>query len=144
MYRLLLVQRRQHVFLAPPYHPCFSYLNMFSTICRKTDITMHTSCVLIYFWICLCTLVPLIVYVLDILERTRSPLSFCNPHFDDDPCTISLPVKSTPITLHTHPIILINHLFVYPDKKYIMGPDQKSPVCIFAAVKRHYGPQPKI
>ena len=74
-------------FLAPPYHPCSLYLNMFITICRKTYITMHTNSVLIYFWIFLCTFVPLIVSVLEILERTQSRLSFRNPHFDDGPCT---------------------------------------------------------
>ena len=82
-------------FLAPPYHPYFSDLNMFSTICRNTYITMHTNTVLIYFWICLCTFVPLIVSILDILKRTQSPLSFCNPHFDDDPCTNSLSAERT-------------------------------------------------
>ena len=84
-------------FLAPPYHPCSLDLNMFITIiCRKIDITiLHTNYVLIYFWICLCTLIPLIVFVLDILERTQIPLSFFNPHFNDDPCTNSLFTEST-------------------------------------------------
>ena len=82
-------------FLAPPYHPYFSNLNMFSTICRTTNITMHTNSVLVCSWICLCTLVPLIVSVLDILERNQSPISFYNPHFDDDPCTNSLPAERT-------------------------------------------------
>ena len=100
-------------FLAPPYHLCFLDLNMFSTICRKTYITMHTNFVLIYFWICLCTLVPVIVFVLDIFERTHSPLSFCNTHFYDAPCTSSFPSESTPHLLHMHPLILINHLFVF-------------------------------
>ena len=95
-------------FIAPPYHPCFLYLNMFITTCRKTDITMHTNSVLIHFWIFLCTFFPLIVSFLDILERTQSRLSFRNPHFDDGPCTSSLPVESTHLSLHLHPIILIN------------------------------------
>ena len=82
-------------FLAPPYHPCFSYLNMSSTICKKTDITMHTNFFLLCSWICLCILVALIISVLDILERAQSPLSFCNLHFDDDPWTSSLSAEST-------------------------------------------------
>ena len=69
---------------------------------------MHTTSLLIYFWIFLYILVSLIVFVLDILERTQSPLSFCNPHFDDDPCTISLPVEREQTPLHTHPLTLIN------------------------------------
>ena len=85
-------------FLAPPYHPCFSYLNMFSTICRKTHIIIHTNYVLIYLWIFLCTLVPLIVSILDILARTQSPLSLFNPHFNNDPWTISMLAESTHIT----------------------------------------------
>ena len=89
-----LYREENMFFLAPPYHPCSLDSNMFITICGKTDITMNTISVLIYFWIFLCTLVPVIVFVLDILERTHSPLSFCNPHFDDDPCTSSLPIES--------------------------------------------------
>ena len=58
---------------------------------------MHTNFVLIYLWICLCTFVSLIVYVLDILERTQSHLSFHNPHLTDGPCTSSLPAESTPL-----------------------------------------------
>ena len=69
---------------------------------------MHTNFVLIWFWIYLCTLVPLIVSVLDILERTQSPLPFSNPHFNDDPCTSSLPAKSAHTSIHPHPLILIN------------------------------------
>ena len=60
---------------------------------------MHINSVLICFWICLCTLVPLIVCVLDIIERTQSPLSFCNPHFDDDPRTHSLSANRAHIPL---------------------------------------------
>ena len=97
------------LFLAPPYHPCFSDLKWFSTICRKIDITMHTNSVIIYLWICFCTLAPLIVSILYILERTHIPLSFCNPHFDDDPCTSSLPAENAPISLHAPPLKLINH-----------------------------------
>ena len=77
-----LYRKNNTFFLAPPYHPCFSDLNMFSTICRKRDITMHTNSIMIYFWICLCTLVSLIVFVMDILERIEIPMSFCNPHFE--------------------------------------------------------------
>ena len=86
-------------FLAPPYHPCFSYLNLFSTICRQTYIPIHTNSIMIYFWSCLCTFVPLIVSVMDILERAQSPLSLCNPHFDSDPCTNSLSAESA--TIHS-------------------------------------------
>ena len=57
-------------FLAPPYHPCSLDSNMFITIWRKPNITMHTNYVLIYFWICLCTCVPLIIYVLSRILRT--------------------------------------------------------------------------
>ena len=69
---------------------------------------MHTNYVMIYFWICLCTFVPLIVSIMDILERTQSHLSFYNPHFDDDPCINSLRAESAHPTLHMHPLILIN------------------------------------
>ena len=58
---------------------------------------MHTNFVLICFWIFLCTLVPLIVYVLDNLGRAHSPMAFCNHYFDDDPCTSSMSIESTPI-----------------------------------------------
>ena len=101
------------VFLAPPYHSCFSDLNMFSTICRKTDITMHTNSVLIYFQICLCTLVPLIVSVLSILEKTQSPLSFCNPHFVDDPCTNFSTYRE-----RAHPFITHILLYIYVLKPF--------------------------
>ena len=103
-------------FLAPPYHTCSLYLNTFITICRKIDITMHTNFVLICFWICLCTLVPLIVSVLDILEITQNPLSFCNLYFDDDPCTSSLSTESTPIhSSHTsfYTYLSLNPLHVH-------------------------------
>ena len=95
------------LFLALLYHPFFSDLNVFSIICIKTDITMHTKSVLICFWIFFCTLVLLIVSILDILESTRSPLSFCNPHFDSNPSTSSMSTENAHSLYHTHPFIHI-------------------------------------
>ena len=110
-------------FLTPPYHPCSLDLNTFITICIKIDITMHTNYVMFYFWIFLCTLVPLIVYVLDILERTRSPLSFCNPHFDTDPCTSSLSREN--IDHHSSRTSFYTYLYVNPFPVHI--PDDPFP-----------------
>ena len=46
-----LYKENKQFSLAPPFHPCFSYLNVFSTNCRKTDITLHTNSVMIFFLI---------------------------------------------------------------------------------------------
>ena len=97
LYRLQLVQRRQHVFPRTTLPPLFLILKHVQYNMQKTYITMHTNYVLICFWIYLCTLVPLIVSVLDIIERTHSPLSFHIPHFYDGQCTNSLPTESTPL-----------------------------------------------
>ena len=58
---------------------------------------MQTNYVRICSWIFLYILVPLIVSILDIFETAQGPLSFCNIHFDDDPCTSSLSAENAPI-----------------------------------------------
>ena len=70
---------------------------------------MHTYSVLIYFWICLGTLVLPIVCVMDILERTQSPLANSAVLTSTTVHAPSLCLQRAHTTsLRMHPLILIN------------------------------------
>ena len=96
-----LYKENKQFSLAPPFHPCFSDL-------KHVQYNIQKNAYNIAYQLCsdllldLCTLAPLIIFVVDI----QSPPSFCDSHFADNTC-----IKFS--VYREHPSPFITHLLLY-------------------------------